>query len=185
MNIQKIVGIIIKAVITEKWFRITIAALIMSIVALIGFVASVNADGATQISGIAYFAAPGECEDVVTGPAGQAPDFALDMTGDLEGCLYVFVETFTCTPSGVYIETGTEVYVGSGSEGDDGTFATTYRFTGLFEDCPNLIGQINGRCEHPIVAGSGTNDFEGVTGRIDFNDDVEAGNAPYKGHLRW
>lgn len=185
MNIQKIMGNIIKTVAADKWFRITIAALVMGVVALVGVVASVNADGATQIAGIAYFAEPGDCEDEVAGPNGQNPDYSLDLTGDLEGCLYVFVETSTCTPSGVYIQTGTEVYVGSGSAGDDGTFATTFRFTGLFEDCPNLTGQINGRCEHPIVAGSGTNDFEGVTGRIDFNDDVEAGNAPYKGHLRW
>jgi hypothetical protein len=185
MSIQKIVGNIIKTVIIDKRFRITIAALIISTVALIGLVATVRADGATQISGIGYFAEPGECEDEVTGPNGQSPDFALNMTGDLQGCHYVFVETFDCTPSGIYIETGTELYVGSGSEGDNGTFRTTYQFEALYEDCPNLIGEIHGRCQHPIAAGTGTDDFEGVTGRLDFKDDIEAGNFPYKGHLKW
>jgi hypothetical protein len=28
-------------------------------------------------------------------------------------------------------------------------------------------------------------DFEGVTGRFDIKDDLDAGNFPYKGHLRW
>jgi hypothetical protein len=185
MSNQKTIGFTPNFVITGKWIRLIIAALIISTIALIGYVASVNADGATQISGIGYFAEPGECEDEVTGPNGQVPDYALNLTGDLQGCHYVFVETFTCTSGGTYIETGTEMYVGSGAAGDEGTFETTYRFTGLYEDCPNLTGQINGRCQHPIIAGSGTDDFEDVTGRLDFNDDVEAGNAPYKGHLSW
>jgi hypothetical protein len=56
------------------------------------------ADGAEQIAGIGYFAEPGECND----PQGAGADFALRMTGDLEGCHYVYVETATCSPSGTY-----------------------------------------------------------------------------------
>ena len=48
--------------------------------------------GATQISGVAVFGA--DCEDV----GGQGALFALRLTGDLEGCLYVFVESFDCSP---------------------------------------------------------------------------------------
>jgi hypothetical protein len=134
-----------------------------------------SADGAEQISGIAYFDAAGDCAD----PEGAGSDFGVIMTGDLEGCLYIFVESATCTPSGVYLESGSEIFVGQG-----GTFRTTYRIEQKYQDCPNLTGQIIGRCQHPIIAGSGTGEFEGVTGRLDFKDDIEAGNFPYRGHLR-
>jgi hypothetical protein len=43
--------------------------------------------------------------------------------------------------------------------------------------------EVRGRCEHPIVAGSGTGGFEGATGRIDFKDDVVAGEFLYRGHI--
>jgi hypothetical protein len=35
------------------------------------------------------------------------------------------------------------------------------------------------------VAGSGTGAFDGVRGRIDFKDDIEAGNFPYRGSLQF
>ena len=155
--------------------------ILLTVMVSLLIVASVSAAGATQISGVGFFAEEGECTD----PEGAGADFANNLTGDLEGCLYVFVESYQCTPSGFYIETGSEIYVGRGGEGDDGTFSTTYRFTAKFEDCPNLAGQIFGRCQHPIVAGSGTGDYKGVTGRLDFKDDIEAGNFPFTGHLRW
>ena len=140
------------------------------------------AEGATQISGVAFFDTRGACDD----PEGDGADYALIMTGDLEGCLYTFVETAQSSPSGTYRETGRELFVGSfdGSEGT-GTFETTYRFEAKYEDVANLAGEIFGRCQHPIVEGSGTGIFEGVTGRLDFKDDVEAGNFPYRGHLRY
>jgi hypothetical protein len=136
------------------------------------------AQGATQISGIGFFSA-GECAD----PEGQGSAFAITMTGDLQGCHYVFVETAECSPSGTYLETGTELFVGQ-YNGEAGTFATTYKFEAKYEDCPNLIGEIVGRCQHPLTAGSGTGVFEGVTGRLDMKDDVEAGIFNYRGHLR-
>jgi hypothetical protein len=136
--------------------------------------------GATQISGIGYFAGPAECTD----PEGQGSDYDLTMTGDLEGCHYVFIETATCTAGGAYRETGTETFVGAYG-GTTGTFRTTYLFTATYEDCPTLTGEIVGRCQHPIVAGSGEGVFEGVTGRLDFKDDIETGNFPYRGHFRW
>jgi hypothetical protein len=136
--------------------------------------------GATQISGIGYYAGSGECND----PEGEGSDFGLIMTGDLEGCHYVFIETATCTAGGAYNETGTETFVGL-YNGAPGNFETTYRFTAKYEDCPTLTGEIVGRCQHPIVAGSGEGVFEGVTGRLDFQDDIETGNFPYRGHFRW
>jgi hypothetical protein len=136
--------------------------------------------GATQISGIGYFDDSGSCAD----DEGLGSDFALNLTGDLDGCVYVFVENSVCSPSGTYRETGTEIYVVEGADGEDGTFSTVYRFTGKYEDCPSLVGEIFGRCQHPIVAGSGTGDYAGVTGRLDFKDDIVEGNFPYRGHLR-
>jgi hypothetical protein len=167
-----------------EWLRVTIMAVVISTLLLIGFVFPASAGGATQISGIGYFAEPGECNDPVMGPNGQGPDIALNMTGDLNGCHYVFVETSTCSPGGIYQETGTEMYVGSGASGDKGTFQTTYRFTAKFVDCTTLAEEIHGRCQHPIIAGSGTGDFEGVTGRLDFKDDIENLNFPFRGHLQ-
>jgi hypothetical protein len=154
------------------------------VVALISVVltapAPALADGATQIAGLGFFADPGECTD----PEGQGSDFALKMEGDLAGCHYVFVETATCSPSGTYLETGSETFVGQ-YNGEAGTFRTTYRFTAKYQDCPNLVEEIFGRCQHPLIAGSGTGVFEGVSGRLDFKDDIAAGNFPYRGHLGW
>ena len=166
-------------------FAITAVAVMAFISVALTVTSPALAGGATQISGIGFFAEEGECVDAVTGPEDQSPDFAMKLTGDLEGCFYVFVETFECRPSGTYIETGIDIYVGGGDEGVDGTFSMTYRFTAKYEDCPTLDGEIFGRCQHPIIAGSGTGVFEGVTGRLDFKDDLEAGNFPYRGHLRW
>jgi hypothetical protein len=138
-----------------------------------------EAGGATQMSGIGYYAEPGQCND----PEGQGADFALTMTGDLEGCHYVFVATAGCSAGGAYSESGTETFVGL-YNGAPGTFKTTYLFTAKYRDCPSLVGEIAGRCQHPIIAGSGEGVFEGVTGRFDMKDDVETGSFPYRGHFR-
>ena len=116
-------------------------------------------------------------------------DFALLMTGDLEGCLYPFVdvENTKSSPSGTYRETGTELFVGSWGD-ETGTFETTYRFEAKYEDVDDPATEIFGRCQHPIVRGSGTGVFEGVTGIPLFKDVIEAGNDPYfpyRGHLRY
>jgi len=136
--------------------------------------------GATQIAGIGFYAGESECND----SQGQGSSYGLIMTGDLEGCHYVFVETGVCSPGGAYRETGTETFVGA-YNGATGTFRTTYLFTATYEDCATLTGEIVGRCQHPIIAGSGEGVFEGVTGRLDFQDDIETGNFPYRGHFRW
>jgi hypothetical protein len=89
------------------------AVVVMCSIMAVGFVAPVSAAGATQISGIGYVPAEGECTDNVTNEAGQPYDFATKTgQGDLEGCQYVFVETYDLFgPSGTYRETGTEIYI--------------------------------------------------------------------------
>ena len=43
--------------------------------------------GATQISGMGVYAETGECSS-----GGEGSSFALKLTGDLNGCLYVFID---------------------------------------------------------------------------------------------
>lgn len=143
-------------------------------VMLIAVPTSAMAEEETRISGIGYFDETDACD---SGSVGA--DFALILFGDLEGCLYVFVETADYTPSGTYVETGTETFVS-----EDGTFETVYRFEAKYEDPVTLFGEIFGRCQHKIVEGSGTGVFDGVEGRIDFKDDIEAGDFPYRGSLK-
>jgi len=142
-----------------------------------------NENGATQISGVGYWDATDGCNSTAQGAA-----FGLTMTGDIEGCLYVFVDEYNCSPSGTYREVGREKFVGM-YNGQLGTFWTTYKFEAKYEGCSpdgSYLGlEILGRCQHPIVLGSGTGVFDGVSGRLDLKDDIEAGNYPFRGHLRF
>jgi hypothetical protein len=142
---------------------------------------AINSVGAIQISGVGFYATTGECDYENQGAA-----YAIRMTGDLEGCLYAFIDEFECSPSGTYREEGREYFVGM-YKGQSGTFWTTYKFEARYEGCDGgpLGAEIFGRCQHPIVAGSGTGVFGGVTGQLNFKDDIEAGNFPYRGHLRF
>ncbi|MEO6684099.1 MAG: hypothetical protein ABIN48_14850 [Ginsengibacter sp.] len=142
-----------------------------------------NAGGAMQISGVGFFPTAGECETLIEGTT-----YTVKMTGDLQGCLYVFIDDYECSPSGTYREQGREYFVGT-YNGKPGTFWTKYKFEGKYEGCAAngapLGAEIFGRCQHPLVDGSGEGVFKGVTGRIDFKDDIEAGNFPYRGHLKF
>ena len=137
--------------------------------------------GATQISGVGFYATAGECDY-----ESQGAVYAIKMTGDFEGCLYAFIDDFECSPSGTYREAGREYFVGT-YNGQPGTFWTIYKFEAKYEDCDGgpLGAEIFGHCQHPIVAGSGTGVFNGVTGQLNFKDDIEAGNFPYRGQLRF
>ena len=163
--------------------RLTTSALtVFTLMALISGVSAGSTPGPAQmeqIAGIGTFAAPGACTD----PEGNGADYVLTLTGSLTGCHYVFVESAKCQAGGAYTETGTEVFVGT-YNGQAGTFRTTYLFTAKYLDCPNLTGEVTGRCQHPFVNGSGTGVFAGIKeARLDMRDDVNAGNFPYKGHI--
>ena len=151
------------------------------ILALILAAPAALAGGATQISGVAFYADDARVHVTCDDPRGEGADYVpLVMTGDLEeGCLYTFIETSVSSPSGTYRETGTEIFV---SADGSSTFRTTYRFEGKYEDPAT---EIFGRCQHPIVEGSGTGIYEGVSGTLLFKDDIEAGNFPYRGHLQY
>jgi hypothetical protein len=152
-----------------------------TLLALILAAPAALAGGATQISGVAFYADDARVHVTCDDPRGEGADYVpLVMTGDLEeGCLYTFIETSVSSPSGTYRETGTEIFV---SADGSSTFRTTYRFEGKYEDPAT---EIFGRCQHPIVEGSGTGIYEGVSGILLFKDDIEAGNFPYRGHLQY
>ncbi len=137
--------------------------------------------GATQISSVGVYAAAGEC-------TAESASYVVSMTGDLTGCLYTYVDAYDCSPGGTYREEGREHFVGI-YKGEAGSFWTTYKFESKFEACSTdgapLGGEIKGRCQHPIVAGSGDGVFTGVTGRMDMKDDIEAGNFIIRGHFRF
>lgn len=164
--------------------RFTTSALtVLTMMALIGAVfagpSPKRTEGSKPISGIGYFDLSGQCTD----PEGQGSDYALIMTGSLSGCHYVFVGNGKCSPGGAYYETGTEIFVGT-YDGQPGTFTTGYVFTAKYLDCPNLTGEVTGRCQHPFVNGSGTGVFAGIReARLDMRDDIGEGNFPYRGHL--
>ncbi|GHF64606.1 hypothetical protein HNQ07_004677 [Deinococcus metalli] len=133
-----------------------------------------------QISGTGAFVAIGSTCPLFPGFEDYPP---LLLSGSLQGCWYTDIDSIKTTPSGVYLETGREVFVGTLNGGPSGTFTTGYRFEGKF--APDGT-ELHGRCEHPIVAGSGTGGFAVATGRVDFKDIVtDPANIyyVYRGHI--
>ena len=123
--------------------------------------------------------------DPVVNDAGMGPDLALRLTGDLDGCLYTWIVDGVAHPGGTYNEIGYELFVAADGSG---TFETTYRFTAKADDLATFTGQQYGRCQHPIVNGSGTGSYAGVKGRFDIKDNIVDGVAvdfPYTGHLQF
>jgi hypothetical protein len=116
----------------------------------------------------------------------------------LDGCLSVLTITDSrLSEGGVYKEYGTERFEGSivYSEGGvpdestrvSGTFDTDYLITSKWAGEPFVSEQFHGRCQHPIKPGTGTDAFEGATGRLDFKDTIVDGIAvefPYRGHIK-
>jgi len=144
---------------------------------------SAKGTGASQVDGVGFLAEASECDAASLGAA-----YALKLTGDLEGCFYIFIDEFECSPSGTYREVGRDYFVGT-YKGESGSFWTTYKFESKYEGC-NPDGtpaglEIFGRCQHPITNGTGEGVFAGVTGRLDFIDDIAAGDFPYRGHFRY
>jgi hypothetical protein len=139
--------------------------------------------GTTQIHGTGTFDLRSTCGPP---PAGYEdftsyPPIVLD--GDLQGCWYTLVEWSNDlgAPSGVYLETGREVFVGRVAGGPAGTFETRYRFESTWAPDVATGVEVKGRCQHPIVSGDGG--FAGAAGRVDFKDIVADGTYVYRGHI--
>ena len=106
------------------------------------------------------------------------------MDGSLEGCWYTNILTSKVTPSGVYLESGEEKFVGSLNGGPRGSFTTTYKFEAKLNTVTG--SEIKGRCQHKIVAGSGADGLAGASGRVDFKDIIDGTTVTYeyRGHIR-
>jgi hypothetical protein len=140
-------------------------------------------DAATQLSGGANYDAA-QCPSPPAGYGDFTSYPGLAMTGSLEGCLYAKVTASKETPAGVYLESGEEVFIGSLDGGPVGTFATTYKFESKWDPYVSSGVELHGRCQHPIVVGSGTGGFDGATGRLDIKDIIgDPVTYIYRGHI--
>ena len=143
--------------------------------------APASAAGAGQVSG--NQAPVATCE----GDSSALGTYVMD--GSLIGCW--FTDSFDVVrehASGTVQITGTEHFDGCldlGGDGTcsgdpDGTLSFSFQFSGKFDLV--TFAEIRGRCQHPIV--SGTGGFGTASGVIMFRDDVATGIAPYRGNIR-
>jgi hypothetical protein len=154
----------------------------MSVLAAWAACGAFGSEGATVVRGTQTPVSSGPCFS-----AAAVASYTMD--GGLVGCWYTDTAALDgLQPSGTIQVSGTEHFVGcldrdaDGSCGigdPSGSFSTTFTFTGKYDAVGN---EIHGRCHHPIV--SGTGDFAGVSGVIDFSDDVTTGCASYTGPIR-
>ncbi len=150
--------------------RLVLALAIVATVFGAGLSAPVSAGGATQIGGSIV---GDDCDE-------READYAFRIDGDLNGCVYGVITESRTHPSGTYQEVADEIFIGT-YLGHSGTFEMTEFYTHKVVDG----GLQFARCKHPIVRGSGTGVFDGVSGRLDFKDDTTAGTSVYRGHLRF
>jgi hypothetical protein len=159
-----------------------------AIVSCVALVAAAPASAATfQVGGV-------QSAPVSSGPCFDPNAISsYTMAGGLVGCWYT--DTLVThpaqpngTPSGTIQATGTEHFVGCLDLDNDGACTTgdpsgtlqfSYQFSGKFD--PVTGAEIHGRCQHPIV--SGTGDFANASGVITFKDDVTNGTSVYAGHV--
>lgn len=159
---------------------IAVAITTASSVVLFGVApATAAGNGATQVAGQT------DATPCTTPPAGyedsQDPNlgYSFHIHGDLTGCIYGVITEGRFHPAGTYQEIADEIFVSDANPAD--TFEMTELYTAKFNPDFSLVFA---RCKHPIVSGSGTGAFDGVSGRLDFKDDVDTGIAYYTGHLK-
>ena len=166
---------LVSAIIRQLTFMI---ALLVSLALAIPAPAHAATD---QLTGTAFFnPSPGTpCPEA---PAAYDSYPPLVMRGSLDGCWYTHIETARTTRGGVYLESGRELFVGRLDGGPVGTFTTTYKFEAKLDAAG---AEVRGRCQHPLVSGSGTGGFAGATGRVDFKDIIgDPITYVYRGHIR-
>ena len=88
--------------------RLALLGMLMGALLGTGLMAPATAAGTTQIGGDAVF----DTTVCNSPPAGFTSYDGLRLTGSLEGCLYTGIVDSQVTPSGGYIETGHEMFVG-------------------------------------------------------------------------
>lgn len=174
---------------TKRWLRGPVAIAFAVTFMLFGVVApsAADSDRATrQLSGVAHydsdsFSDPGECDSEADE---IVADFyiALVFSGEgLVGCWYLIPESARTTPSGMLIEEGKDIFVGT-LDGEAGRFETTYIFRGKYEDLNDPSTELFGFCQHKLVSGEGA--FEGVRGMVHIRDDVVNFEFPWTAQLK-
>jgi hypothetical protein len=146
---------------------------------------SVAVDAArTAVSGTFVFDADGACPGPPSGYE-DFTDYPVVVSGDLEGCWYTKIdEARDLRPSGIHLEVGREVFVGSVRGGPEGTFSTAYNWQSKWDPDIATGTEVWGHCQHLIVRGSGTGGLQDVTGlilRTDVAPDATVGS--YRGSL--
>jgi len=139
-----------------------------------------------QVSGTAVCDTTGAtCAGPPAGYADYVSYPPILLSGGLQGCWYTRVATSKDlgAPSGIYLESGQEVFVGRLDGGSRGVFTTTYKYQSKWAPDVSALVEVWGRCEHPIVTGSGRGGFAGATGRVNFQDVVANGSFVYRGHI--
>ena len=141
--------------------RVLLAGALATAIMASGNVALAASDGSTAISGNSVFSG--------CGAAGS--DFALLMTGDLEGCLSIFVQGYTCKELkgfAHYTERGREAFVGT-LRGKRGRFATSYTVDAAYAQgfCQSFDYslELSGSCKHHIQGRSGVSPMPKVSSR--------------------
>lgn len=163
----------------RRWLRAATVSAVVVATALVVVVATAMA-GTTQVSGSGvYNPACTPPSAAGTAPADTGDYDPLDLAGSLDGCWYTYISDAKETPSGTYKETGTELFVGCLNETTCGRFTTTYTFTGKFASSG---AEIHGRCQHPVTGTTGG--FAGMSGVIQFKDDVDTGIFYYRGNIK-
>jgi len=136
-----------------------VAGALSTLIMASGNVALATGDGSTRISGNSTFADCGV----------DGSDFGILMTGDLQGCLSIFVKGYSCREvNGFahYTERGREAFVGS-LRGKHGRFTTNYTvdaaYASGFCDSLDFSLELSGSCIHHIHGKTGVfADREGV-----------------------
>jgi hypothetical protein len=172
---------------------ITPTALLVVLVVLVWDGAALGHSSTVRVSGLQAAldktaGAPGDPCAATDPKTGTAPKLINAMAGSLVGCWYTDTLNITLRkPNGIVHATGREHFVGcldTARAGHctradpTGTLALTATFELKFDHAKN---EIWGRCQHPIVSGTGA--FRGATGRINFTDNVTNGTATYRGHI--
>jgi hypothetical protein len=146
---------------------------------------SLPADAATtQVSGLFTLDTSSTCAEP---PGGFNDDFTFVVTGDLGGCWYTDVVRSRDfgPPTGLYLETGRDLFVGQVRGGPEGTFLTTYSFESRWDPSYTAGGtEIWGRCQHLITRSTGTGGLHDVTGIIARTDIASDGSiGRYRGSI--
>ena len=101
-------------------------------------------------------------------------DWAIALTGDLEGCWSAYIQDFRCKELpdyALYFEEGREVFVGK-LRGKQGRFRTAYTVEAAYAKglCESLdfTTEVAGFCKHRVIGGSRA--FAGAKGLITFLD---------------